>query len=168
MLTILARLLKLLNSEHSPNQLALGVCFGLAIGLMPGFSMLLPLLLVVVCLIKANITLMLLVWGLFEGLAYIADPMLHQIGYALLNADSLQTIWTSLIQSSFWKLTAFNNSLVMGAVVVIIALCLPVYVCTRILIVQYRGNIKTYFEKLKMTQVLKSSKLIQIYQRLEN
>lgn len=166
MLTIFAKLLKLLNSEQSPSQLALAICFGLAIGLMPGFSMFLPILLIVVCIIKANLTLLFLVWGLFEAVAYIADPALHQVGYSVLNAESLQVTWTSLAQSNFWKLTAFNNSLVMGAAVAILVLWLPVYFLARVLIVQYREKMQGFFEKFKIAQMLKGSKLFKVYQGL--
>jgi len=168
MLTILANLLKFLNSNQNPSQLALAVCFGLAIGLMPGFSMFLLILLMMVCLIKANISLLVLIWGLFEAIAYIADPALHQIGLSLLTADSLQVIWTSLSQSSFWTLTAFNNSLVMGSAVAIIVLWLPVYFLVRILIIQYREQIQDVFKQLKVTQLLKGSKFFHVYQRLGN
>jgi len=166
MLSIFAKLLKLLNSDQNPNQLSLAVCFGLAIGLMPSFTLFLPLLLVAVCIIKANLSLLFLIWGLFEAVAYIADPALHYIGYSLLTNESLQLTWTSLAQSSAWKLTAFNNSLVMGAVVVILVLWLPVYVLSRVLIVQYREKIQASFERFKVTQALKGSKLFKLYQGL--
>ena len=166
MLTIFARLLKLLNSDQNPSQLALAVCFGLAVGLMPSFSLFLLILFVLVCLIKANITLFLLVWGLFEGIAYIADPALHQLGYGLLTADSLQAAWTGLAQSSFWKLTAFNNSLVMGALVTILVLWLPVYLCVHSLVSRYRDYVQESFEKFKVVQLLKGSRFFKIYQEL--
>lgn len=168
MLTILAKLLRFLNSNQNPSQLAFAVCFGLAIGLMPGFSLFLLILLMMVCLIKANISILLAVWGLFEALAYIADPAIHQIGYSLLTSESLQTIWISLSQSSFWILTAFNNSLVMGSAVVIIALWLPVYFLVRLLVIQYREQIQDVFEQLKITQWLKGSQFFHVYQRLGN
>mgnify|MGYP000538830994 CR=1 FL=1 len=168
MLTILAKLLQFLNSNQNPNQLALAACFGLAIGLMPGFSVLLILLLMMVCVIKANLSLLVFIWGLFEAVAYVADPALHQLGYALLTAEALQPIWISLAQSNFWTLTAFNNSLVMGSTVAIIALWLPVYFLIRVLIVKYRQQIQGTFKQLKITQLLKGSKFFHTYQRLGN
>ena len=99
MLTILAKLLQYLNSNQNPNQLALAVCFGLSIGLMPSFSLILIILLMMVCVIKANISLLVFIWCLFEAVAYIADPALHQLGYALLTAEPLQAIWTSMAVS---------------------------------------------------------------------
>jgi len=168
MLTILAKFLKFLNSNQNPNQLSLAVCFGLAIGLMPGFSMFLIILLMMVCVIKANLSLFVFIWGLFEAVAYIADPLLHQLGYTLLTAESLQSIWTVLAQSSFWTLTAFNNSLVMGSSVAIITLWLPVYFLVRVLIVTYRQQIQETFKQLKITQLLKGSKFFHTYQSLGN
>lgn len=168
MLTILAKLLQLLNSNQNPNQLALAVCFGFAVGLMPGFSLFLLILLVLVCLIKANISMFLLVWGLFEAVAYIADPVLHEVGYSVLKNESLQTIWIDLYQSSFWVLTAFNNSLVMGSTVAILILWLPVYFLIRLLIMQYRGKIQGSFEQLRIIQIFKASKFYHVYQRVGN
>jgi len=168
MLTILAKLLQFLNSNQNPNQLALAVCFGLAIGLMPSFSALLIILLMMIYVIKANLSLFIFIWGLFEVVAYIADPVLHQLGYAILTAESLQTIWISLAQSSFWILTAFNNSLVMGSTLAIITLWLPVYFLVRVFIVNYRLQIQGTFKQLKITQILKGSKFFHTYQRLGN
>jgi uncharacterized protein (TIGR03546 family) len=168
MLTILAKLLQFLNSNQNPSQFALAVCFGFAIGLMPGFSLFLLILLMMVCLIKANISILLVVWGLFEAIAYIVDPALHQVGYSILTTESLQPMWTSLSQSSFWILTAFNNSLVMGSTVAIIILWLPVYFLVRMLVIQYREQVQDVFKQLKITQLLKGSKFFHVYQRLGN
>ncbi|GAA3939973.1 TIGR03546 family protein [Litoribacillus peritrichatus] len=166
MLTIFAKLLKLLNSDQNPSHLALAVCFGLAIGLMPGFSMFLLFLFILVCVFKANLTLFLLVWGLFEGVAYIFDPALHQVGYNLLTNPSLAELWGGLIQSSFWKLTAFNNSLVMGATATILVLWVPVYLLTILFVKKYRGNVQKFVEKFKIVQMLKGSKFYKLYEGL--
>jgi len=164
MLTIFAKLLKLLNSDQNPGHLALAVCFGLAVGLMPGFSLFLLLLIVLLCVFKANLTLFFLVWGVFEGVAYVFDPALHSLGYSLLTSEGLQATWGEMIQSSFWKLTAFNNSLVMGALVTILALWVPVYLVVYVLVKSYRTNIQAFVEKFKLTQMLKGSKFFKVYQ----
>lgn len=166
MLTIFAKLLKLLNSDQNPNHLALAVCFGLAVGLMPGFSAFLLIIVVLICVLKANLTLFFLVWGLFEGIAYVFDPVLHQLGYLLLTSDSLHSLWAGLIQSSFWKLTAFNNSLVMGALVSILVLWVPVYLLSLWIVKSYRTRIQAFIEKWKVTQFLKGSKFYRVYQSL--
>jgi uncharacterized protein (TIGR03546 family) len=166
MLTVLAKLLKLLNSDQNPGHLALAVCFGLAVGLMPGFSMFLFILVILVCLFKANLTLFFLVWGLFEGVAYLLDPVLHELGYSILTNDSLHATWAEMIQSSFWKLTTFNNSLVMGALVVILLLWLPVYLITFVLVKSYRKSLQVVLDKFKITQIIKGSKLFKVYQSI--
>lgn len=166
MLTIFAKLLKLLNSDQNPGHLALAVCFGFAMGLMPGFSAFLLILIVLICIFKANLTLFFLIWGVFEGVAYVFDPVLHQLGYALLTSDGLHSLWAGLIQSSFWKLTAFNNSLVMGALVSILVLWVPMYLLSYWLVKSYRNKIKTYVEKFKITQLVKGSKFYKVYQSL--
>ena len=168
MLTIFAKLLQFLNSNQNPRQLALAVCFGLAIGLMPGFSLFFLMLLMLVCLVKANISMLLFVWGLFEAIAYIGDPALHQLGYAILTAAPLQDFWTSLAQSNFWVLTAFNNTLVMGATIVILTLWVPIYVLIRFSIKQYREQIQDVFQQLKIMQLLKGSKFFHVYESLGN
>lgn len=168
MLTILAKLLQFLNSNQNPNQLALAVCFGLAVGLMPGFSLFLLILLILVCLIKANISMFFFVWGLFEAIAYVSDPALHQIGYSVLTDPSLESLWINLSESSFWILTAFNNSLVMGACIAIVILWLPAYFLVRLLITQYREQVQGVFKRLKIMQLLKGSKFFHVYQNLGN
>jgi len=97
MLTIFAKLLKLLNSDQNPGHLALAVCFGLAVGLMPGFSLFLLILIVLLCVFKANLTLFFLVWGVFEGVAYVFDLVLYSLGYSLFTSEGLQATWGEMI-----------------------------------------------------------------------
>jgi len=52
-----------------------------------------------------------------------ADPA--QIGLAVLTAAVLKGLWTSLYQSTHWRLQRFHNSLVMGGIVVSHLLFVP-------------------------------------------
>ena len=67
MLPLLAKVLKVLNSEASPWQIGWAIALGLFVGILP-FGLLTLLLVLLVCLLTINLTTFILVWGLTEGL----------------------------------------------------------------------------------------------------
>ena len=78
MLTLLARILKVLNSEASPWQIGWGIGLGLLAGLLP-FGLLTLLILLLVCLLTVNLATFLLVWGLCSGLMFIFGDALESL-----------------------------------------------------------------------------------------
>ena len=75
MLSLLANLLKALNSNAAPAQISLAVCFAAIMGLTPLYAPHNVLLLLLVALIRVNLTSFLLAFAFFSGLAYALDPL---------------------------------------------------------------------------------------------
>jgi uncharacterized protein (TIGR03546 family) len=72
-------------------------------------------------------------------------------------------LWTALANTPGVPLTNFNNTIVLGSVVVWIVAWLPVFFLARWLVATYRA---TVFERLKRTKVFKAvtaSKLYNLY-----
>jgi uncharacterized protein (TIGR03546 family) len=84
----------------------------------------------------------------------------------VLQQPALIGLWTEWSQSDFWRLTAFNNTLVMGSLLLSLLAFVPVLVVSRLLIVMYRGKLLAWIEKLKVVQVLKASKFVNVYKSL--
>ena len=114
MLKTLAKLLRVLNSETEPGQISLGLCFALVAGLTPLWSLHNIVVLFCVLVLRVNLSAFLVSLPVFSAFAYLLDPLFHAIGLPLLTSGSLEPLWTSLYNSTLWRLERFNNSIVMG------------------------------------------------------
>ncbi|GAA6135850.1 hypothetical protein NBRC116188_26400 [Oceaniserpentilla sp. 4NH20-0058] len=166
MLTMLANLFKILNSDSSPAQIALGFAFALFIGLTPFFSLHNFLILFLVFVIRVNLGGFFLASAVFTLLAYLLDPVSVEIGEQLLSHPELIDTWTQLYQSDMWRGFKFNHTLLIGSVVLASILFLPVFIIFTVLIRMYRIKLMAWFEKLKIVKFIKASKFYQAYERL--
>ena len=164
MITTIAKILKVLNSETAPGQISLALCFALIAGLTPLYSLHNLVVLLLVLFLRVNLSTFIVGWIFFSGLAYILDPIFHRLGLALLTAPSLEALWTSLYNIVIFRLSKFNNSIVMGSVLFSLILFLPVYFLSNLLINKYRDHILAWVRKTRLMQLLEGSKLFQAYQ----
>ena len=168
MLTILAKILKILNSETEPFQISLALCFALVAGFTPLWSLHNILVLLLVLVLRVNLATFALAWLGFSGIAYLLDPLFHRFGYTILTAASLQSLWTTLYNSTVWRLTHFNNSLLMGSLVISIILFVPLFLISTLIIKKYREHILAWVMKTRMMQALKASKFYHLYQSVSD
>lgn len=166
MLNLLAKFLKLLNGEASPNQISMGFAFALFVGLTPFFSLHNLIILFLVCIFRINLSGFLLAGAVFALIAYLVDPVSIAIGQNLLANPDLQATWTSLYQSDVWRAFKFNHTLLLGSVVLSVVLFLPVFFVSKIMIGLYRHKLMAWFEKLKISKLVKASKFYKAYERL--
>ena len=168
MIKLLAKLLRVLNSETEPGQLSLGLCFAMVVGFTPLLSLHNLFVLLLVFILRVNISAFLLGLALFAGIAYLLDPLFHLLGLAVLTAPSLEGFWTSLYQSVWWRLEHFNNSIVMGSLVFSVAIFVPVLLLSNLLIRRYRQHVLAWVQKTRIMQMFKASKLYQTYETLSS
>ena len=168
MIKLLAKLLRVLNSETDPGQISLGLCFAMVVGLTPLVSLHNLFVLLLVFILRVNLSAFLLGLVLFTGVAYLLDPLFHQLGLAVLTASSLADLWTSLYQSVWWRLEHFNNSIVMGSLVFSVAMFVPVLLLLNLLIRRYRQHVMVWVQKTRIMQMFKASKLYQTYETLSS
>ncbi len=162
----IAKLLRVLNSETEPGQISLGFCFALVAGLTPLWSLHNLVVLLLVLVLRVNLSAFLLGLFVFSGLAYILDPLFHQLGLTLLTAGSLEGVWTSMYNSTLWRLERFNNSIVMGSLVFSLAVFVPFYLLCNLLIRRYRAHVLAWVQKTRLMQMFKASKLYHAYQSI--
>jgi uncharacterized protein (TIGR03546 family) len=168
MIKLLAKLLRVLNSETDPGQISLGLCFAMILGLTPLLSLHNLFVLLLVFILRVNLSAFLLGLALFTGIAYLLDPLFHLFGLAVLTAPSLADLWTSLYQSVWWRLEYFNNSIVMGSLLFSIAMFVPVLLLSNLLIRRYRQHVLVWVQKSRLMQMFKASKLYQTYETLSS
>lgn len=166
MLRTVAKLLRVLNSETEPGQISLGFSFALVAGLTPLWSLHNLVVLLLVLVLRVNLSAFLLGLLFFSGLAYLLDPLFHRLGLALLTAGSLQDLWTSLYNSTVWRLERFNNSIVMGSLIFSLAAFVPFLLLSNMLIRRYRAHVLAWVQKTRVMQMFKASKLYHAYQSI--
>jgi uncharacterized protein (TIGR03546 family) len=159
----LAKLLKALNSEQDPRQIALAFCFALVAGLTPLWSLHNLLVVLLVLVLRVNLSAFILGLGFFTGVAYAVDPLSHGLGLAVLTAPALAGLWTALYNTTVFRLGAFNNSITMGSLLLSLSLFVPLYILGTQLIVRYRESVLAWVQRTRLMQVLKGSRFYQIY-----
>jgi uncharacterized protein (TIGR03546 family) len=166
MLSLIAKFLKILNSEAEPSQISLAIGFALASGFLSFFSPLNLLVLLVVFLLRVNFSAYFLGAAFFSGIAYLLDPLFHSVGLAVLTSPALEGLWTSLYSSTVWRLQRFNNSVVMGGIVLSLLLFLPLVLASNVLVRKYRDHILVWVRKTRLMQLFTASKLYSLYEKL--
>lgn len=166
MLTVFAKLLKALNSETAPGQIALAFSLAMIIGLTPFWSLHNALVLLLACVLRVHFGSFLVGLGLFSIIAWLVDPISRWVGEFLLLAPSLQTFWTLLYQSHFWRISGFNHTLTLGGLVLSLVAFVPVTLLIRQCVMAYRARLLTWVATLKIAKMLKATKLFNVYQRL--
>ena len=162
MLTLLAKMLKVLNSQASPWQIGWAIALGLFVGILP-LGLLTLLIVFIVCLLTINLSTFIVVWGLTEGLMLLfADPLERLTWQYAQNEQLLQL----LANTETLQLLHLHHTLTLGAFLLGALLLLPVAWLAKVLVLQYRSRIMTSVQKWKIMQMLKASKLYGLYEKM--
>lgn len=154
------KIFKALNSDEKPWQLSLGLAFGGIIGLMPLWTPHNIFLLFLAFIINLNFALLLVGFFFFSGIAYILDPLFHQIGLAVLTAEGMQDFWNGFFSNPVFLFDRLNNTLVMGSLLFSLVSSIPLFFILNLLIRKYRQHLQGLFDKIP---ILKSLKLAKIF-----
>jgi len=158
---LIKRLVKLLKSESSPTQIAAGFVFGMFLGFLSLKTLFAVPLLLVIILIKVNLSSVLLAALLFRLIAFIVNPIIHSLGYYLLvKVTVLYNFWVNLYNIPLMPYTRFNNTIVMGGLILSLVLMIPIYLGIRSLIVNYRLKYEEKIKKWKIIKILSASKFV--------
>ncbi len=168
MLRASVKLLTVLNSETEPGQISMGVAFALIVGLTPLWSLHNLVVLLIVLLLRVNLSAFLLGTAVFSGVAYLLDPLFHRLGLAVLTAPSLEGLWTGLYNSTIWRIERFNNSIVMGSLLVSFVLFVPTVLVFNVAIRKYRERVLARVKKWRVVQALTATRFYQMYQSYSN
>jgi uncharacterized protein (TIGR03546 family) len=166
MIKMIANLLKILNSDADPSQISLALGFALISGLLPFMSPLGLLVLFIVFILRVNLSAYFLGTAFFAGIAYLLDPLLHRIGLALLTAAPLEGLWTTLYNSTIWRIQRFNNSVVMGGLAFGVLCFVPLVFLSNALIRRYREHVLAWVRKTHLMQVITASKFYEVYSKV--
>ena len=160
-------LLKLLNSDTGTNQIAAGVAAGFVLGMSPMLSLQSLLIFLCIFLFRIQAGAAFLSAFFFAFVAYVLDPLFHFVGSLILERPEFQESFTKMYNMPLVPFTRFNNSVVMGAGVIAIALFPITFWLARRLVVQYRVTVAERFRQSKLVKALKATTLAQWYSKYE-
>jgi uncharacterized protein (TIGR03546 family) len=149
-LKLIEQLVKALNSEGTPGQVAAGIALGAVFGLTPLLN--LHNLVLFGCALILNVSMagVFLGWTLSVPVGFALDPLFNAIGAWLLGAPALQGLWTSLFNLPVVPFTNFNNTVVLGSFVTWLVSFLPLFFLGRWAVAKYRA---TLLERLRKTRI---------------
>jgi uncharacterized protein (TIGR03546 family) len=163
LLKLLQKIVKTLNSAGTPGQVAMGMTLGACLGITPLMNA--HNIVVFALALVFNVALggFFLGWTLATPLGFVLDPLFDAVGTWLLGLPALQGLWTSLYNTAGVPLTNFNNSVVLGSLVVWVLLVLPLFFLLRSLIAKYRAHVYERLKQTKFFQALSASKVADVY-----
>jgi uncharacterized protein (TIGR03546 family) len=164
LLKFLQSLAKTLHSEGTPTQIGLGVALGAALGLTPIANAHNLLVLLLLAVLNVSFGAGMLAWGIFVPVGFMLDPVFDRVGHWLLvDATSLRPLWTTWDNTPVLALTNFNNTVVLGSVVVWLALFVPLWLASRLAVVRYRTTVGDRIRQAHVYKVLSASSLYNVY-----
>jgi uncharacterized protein (TIGR03546 family) len=163
---MIAKLLKILNSDAEPFQISVALGLAMITGFLPLFAPLNLLILLLVLVLRVNISAYLLGSAFFAGVAWFLDPLFHRAGLAILTAGSLEGMWTAFYNTALGRLQRFNNSVVMGSFLFSVLFFIPLVLVMNLAIRRYRDHVLVWVKKTRVMQMIMASRLYAVYQKI--
>jgi uncharacterized protein (TIGR03546 family) len=162
---LIQSLVKALNSEGTPGQVAAGIALGACLGLTPLLSLHNLLIVGAILFFRVSVPGASLGWLIFTPVGFLLDPLWDRIGAALLlDAGALEGVWTAAYNAPVVALANPTNTIVVGSFVGWVVLSLPIYVGARAGVARYRRTIYERYKDAKLFRALRASKLYNVYQ----
>lgn len=160
-INILKSILNFFQSNQDPDEISAGLALGSIIGLTPFNTLQNYVFLFLIFLFNVNKGAALFGILLFSLLGNLVDPLGHRLGYFLLTKVLvLISFWTHLYNMPIVPYTRFNNTVVLGNLIVALILFVPVWIGFRKAIILYRQTWKQKITQWKIVNILESTKWI--------
>ena len=164
LLKLLQSLFKALHSEGTPGQVAAGIALGSILGLTPLLNLHNLAIASLILLFNVSVPGALLGWALFLPLGFALDSLFDAVGRRLLlETPALVPLWTSLADTPIIALTNFNNTVVLGSLVVALLGFGPIWLGSRWAVRRYRETIGQRVKQSSAYRALTASRLYGVY-----
>ena len=159
-------LIALLRGKSSPGFVAAGFAVGAILGLIPKGNLLGVFFFLLFFLTQIDKAVALISTLLFTPLGYLLDPLAHRVGrYLLADVAALKPVWTALYNLPIIPWTHFNNTVVLGQLVLGLLIFIPLFIAVRLAAVYYQKNVFARIQKLKIVQALSSLRVYKLYRK---
>jgi uncharacterized protein (TIGR03546 family) len=143
-----------LVDQDTPRQLALGFALGMVCGLVPKGNLIAMTLMFIICGSRVNLGTASLGVFVFSWVGLLTDPLSHEIGLWLLTHESLQAFWTGLYNLPIVPWTRFNNTIVLGSLVIGLMMFYPTYRLAKSRFAVWQPKWAERIKKFKIARIL--------------
>lgn len=162
LLNLVRKLLVALVSSNTPHKIAVAYALGGIMGLTPSNLPLSVTIMAVLLLFNVNFTAGMLSAAIHTVFAPSLYPVAHKWGVSLLiENEGLSPFWTSLYNMPVFPLYNFNNTVMLGMLLISFSALIPNYLFMRVFVRIYREKLHPMLSKLKVVQAVKASKFVQ-------
>jgi uncharacterized protein (TIGR03546 family) len=159
-------LIKTLNENTSPREIAGGVVLGSLLGFLPKTNLLSLFIWIVILMVQVNIGMATAAIIFFAIVGHLTDPFVEKLGFWVLTGlPGLKGFWTALYNTPIIPFSNFNNTLVMGNLLFGLILAIPLYFATKRGVVIYRERYRDRILRWKLIQAVTATQWFQLYQR---
>ncbi|MDG0815741.1 TIGR03546 family protein [Bdellovibrio svalbardensis] len=159
--------LKLLNSDTETSPLAYGLSLGLILGFAPFFSIQTFIVLFIIFIFRVQLGAAFLSAFFFKFVAFLFDYPAHLLGKSVLEAEPLRPLFVSLYNMPIVPMTRFNNSIVMGSMIVSLVLFPFAFYAFKALILAYRATVVARFKGTKAWKAFTATKFYNWYTKYD-
>ncbi|PKL90679.1 MAG: hypothetical protein CVV21_11630 [Candidatus Goldiibacteriota bacterium HGW-Goldbacteria-1] len=156
MISEFTKLLSIINSNKAPEEIAMGVVFGM----FAGFLLLAPfnavIIFFLILILNVNTAAFFLFTGIFKLITFLIDPLGDMLGRAVLTVPFLEPVFSKMAEMPLVPFTKFNNTVIMGDFIIGILLIVPVWMGTMKIIEYYRKNLQKNIKKFGIVKALKA------------
>jgi len=168
-LQFISKLIKVLRSGESPRLIAGGFAMGFVVGMTPLMTLQNVLIILTAILTRVNLASVFFAMFLFSFVAYIFDPIFHDVGFFLLaQIENIRPLWTIVYNWPIAPFTRFYNTVVMGSFSVALLLTYPVFLLAQKGIVAYRKSWGDKLDNSKFAKAIKGSSLFKWYIKIRD
>lgn len=157
-------LVKALNSEGTPGQVAAGMAMGACLGLTPLLNLHNLLVVALILFFRVSVPGAMLGWLIFTPVGFLLDPVFDRIGVALLvDSAALDGVWGAAYNAPVVALANPTNTIVVGSLVSWLVLALPIFFGARSGVALYRRTIYERYKNAKIFRAIRGSKVYNFY-----
>ncbi len=156
-------LVRALNSEGTPGQVAAGFAMGAALGLTPLINLHNLVVIAVIIVFRVSVPGALLGWIAMVPVGFLLDPVFDAVGQTVLTQAGLAGLWTTVYNTPVLALANLNNSVVLGSLLGWLVLTLPLFLAARWGVARYRATVYERLRHTKAFQAVRASKIYNVY-----
>lgn len=155
--------IRLLHSESGTRSMAVGLTLGMVMGFAPFLSLQTILVFLILLTFRIQFGSALVSAFFFKFVAWLVDSPADLLGRTVLESESLRPLFTVMHNIPFLPFTRFNNSIVMGSLLISLILAIPGYYLFNRLIEQYRVQVVARIRDTKVWKAVAATKFFGLY-----
>lgn len=156
----LKMVLAAIRGSNSPGQVGFGIALGMMIGIMPKDSLITYCFGLLIFATNVNLLATSLSAFCFMWLGALLDPVSHQVGHYVLTQSSLQSTFLWLYEQPIIPWTRFNNTIVMGCLLIGTISFFPVYLIGKTIFQKYAPAFNQYMIRYWFYRMLAGQKKV--------